>query len=130
MTPIGRFLRQFKLDELPQLWNVVRGDMSLVGPRPDVPEIVATYTADMRRVLDVRPGITSLAALQMRNEEELLDLFPEPDTAYLRYVVPVKIDLSLEHVRRNSFWFDLKILLLTVWTLSFGQDLEATRIQR
>ena len=126
ITPFGRFLRGYKLDELPQLWNVLIGEMSLVGPRPDVAEIVDQYTDDQLAILDVRPGITSIASLHMRNEEGLLALFPDPDDAYIKYVVPAKIELALEHVRRDSFWFDLKILLLTLWAVvPFGARIYA-----
>jgi lipopolysaccharide/colanic/teichoic acid biosynthesis glycosyltransferase len=121
ITPIGQILRRTKLDELPQLWNVLCGDMSLVGPRPDVPAIVATYSEQMRHILDVRPGITSIASLHLRCEEELLALAPDPDLFYLQIVVPTKIELAMEHVRRRSFLFDLFILLHTVWALTLGR---------
>ncbi len=114
ITPLGRFLRKTKLDELPQLWNVIRDDMSLVGPRPDVPEIVATYTPTMRRILQVLPGITSQASLYLRDEEQLLAQSKTPDDLYVSVIVPAKIDLAMEHVQRTSFWFDLSILLKTI----------------
>jgi lipopolysaccharide/colanic/teichoic acid biosynthesis glycosyltransferase len=121
ITKIGRFLRASKIDEAPQLLNVLLGDMSLVGPRPDVPEIVETYSQDMRQILTVRPGITSNASLMLRNEEALLAHYPDPDHAYLTVFVPLKVSLAMEHVRRRSLWFDLSILLQTIWVLTLGQ---------
>lgn len=121
ITPIGRILRRTKLDELPQLWNVVRGDMSFVGPRPDVPEIIATYTPQMRAILNVRPGITSIASLNLCHEEEILACVADPDTFYIEVVVPAKVELAMEHIRHNSFWFDLSILLRTIWVLTMGR---------
>jgi len=117
ITPVGRVLRRTKFDELPQLLNVFKGDMSFVGPRPDVPEITAKYTPQMKRIFSVRPGITSVATLHFRWEEEILAKVPDPDAFYDAVVVPLKVSLAMEHVRRNSFWFDLKILLQTVWVL-------------
>lgn len=118
ITPLGRFLRKTKLDELPQLFNVLRGDMSLVGPRPEVPEIVAKYMPGMRGIFAVRPGITSVATLHFRQEEVILSKAPDPDRFYDEVVVPLKVELAMEHVRRNSFSFDLLILGATVWALT------------
>ena len=114
ITGLGRFLRRTKLDELPQLWNVVKGEMSLVGPRPDAPEIVNTYSEEMRRALDARPGITSLASLWLRNESELLRGLPNPDEVYQKVVVPEKVQLAIAHLDRRSFRFDWGVLLATV----------------
>lgn len=123
ITPIGKILRKTKVDELPQLFNVLKGDMSFVGPRPDVPEIINTYTSEMRRILNVRPGITGNATLYLRNEENLLSLAKDPDKAYEEIFVPAKVKLSLEHVNRKSFWFDFSILMKTIWTLTGGKIL-------
>lgn len=123
ITKVGRILRKTKLDELPQLWNVLKGDMSFVGPRPDVQEIVNNYTSEMKRILEVRPGITSNASLHLRNEEYLLTLAREPDKAYEEIFVPAKVGLAMEHVRRKSFLFDFGILLQTVWVLTVGRVL-------
>ncbi|MEW6580001.1 MAG: sugar transferase, partial [Chloroflexota bacterium] len=92
VTPIGRVLRRTKLDELPQLWNVLRGDMSLVGPRPEDPRYVALYTPEQRRVLDVRPGITSLASIEYRHEEAVLR-GPDWEQRYIREVMPAKLTI-------------------------------------
>lgn len=121
VTHIGRILRKLKLDELPQLINVFKGGMSLVGPRPDVPEIVENYTAEMRRIFQIRPGITSVATLHLRDEECVLADVDEPDTFYEDILVPLKIKLAMEHIERNSFAFDLKVLCQTIWMLSLGR---------
>ncbi len=121
ITTVGRFLRKTKLDELPQLLNVIKGDMSFVGPRPDVPEIINNYSKEMKKILKIRPGITSNATLQLRNEEELLSLAIDPDRVYEEVVVPAKVKLAMEHVEKNSFLFDFKILLQTVWALTAGK---------
>lgn len=120
VTKFGETLRKLKLDELPQLWNVLKGDMSLVGPRPDVPEIVNTYSPNALKILTIRPGITSIASLHLRNEAQILAHFSDPEAAYLQILVPAKIDLAMEHVYRNSLRFDIWILLLTIWMLTLG----------
>jgi len=121
ITQIGGVLRYTKLDELPQLWNVLRGDMSLVGPRPDVPEIVAHYTPEMCRILTVPPGMTSIASLRLRDEQELLSGAENPELAYEQVVVPAKVSLAMEHVDRDSLWFDFGILIKTGWSLTLGR---------
>ncbi len=121
ITPIGRFLRKTKIDELPQLWNVLKGDMSLVGPRPDVPEIVQKYTPEMKRIFQIRPGITSVATLHLRDEEAILARVQDPERFYENVLVPLKVKLAMEHVDRNSFAFDLKILFQTIWMLTLGR---------
>jgi lipopolysaccharide/colanic/teichoic acid biosynthesis glycosyltransferase len=121
ITPIGRILRRKKLDELPQLINVFKGDMSLVGPRPDVPEIVEKYSSEMRRIFSIRPGITSVATLHLRDEEEILAKVKNPDTFYEEVLVPLKVRMAMEHVEKDSLWFDMKILLQTVWMLTLGR---------
>jgi lipopolysaccharide/colanic/teichoic acid biosynthesis glycosyltransferase len=121
ITPIGRLLRRSKLDELPQLLNVVKGEMSLVGPRPDVPEIVGTYSRALQPILSVRPGMTSLASVYLKDEDEYLALAKDPDAAYVALIVPAKLTIDMEHVSRNSCWFDLSVVFLTVWALSFGR---------
>src|SRR5262249_53468935 len=114
ITRVGRFLRKTKLDELPQLWNVLRGEMSLVGARPDVPEIIGTYTVAMRRVLDVRPGLTSIASLWLRNETHLLQGVKAPEDVYKKVIVPAKVQLALTHVDRRSLAFDWGVLVATL----------------
>ena len=114
ITPVGRFLRNWKVDELPQLINVIIGDMSLVGPRPEVPDYVAYYTEDQRRVLTVRPGITGMAQLKFRNEEKLLAGRADVDSYYREVVMQEKLALDLQYIEQRSMILDLKILFRTV----------------
>jgi lipopolysaccharide/colanic/teichoic acid biosynthesis glycosyltransferase len=130
ITPLGRFLRRTKLDELPQLWNVVRGDMSLVGPRPEVLEIVEGYSPEMLEVFSVRPGITSIASLLLSDEEGLLALAPDSERAYREILVPFKVEMGMEHVRRNSLSFDTSVLIRTAWRLTLGRVLEPDKDPR
>lgn len=114
VTRTGRWLRQWKLDELPQLLDVLYGDMSLVGPRPEVPKYVAAYPEEVRDVvLSVRPGITDLASIRFRDENAMLDASADPDTAYIEQILPEKLKLQMEYVARQSFAMDMKILLQT-----------------
>jgi lipopolysaccharide/colanic/teichoic acid biosynthesis glycosyltransferase len=114
VTWIGRFLRKYKLDELPQLLNVLKGEMSLVGPRPEVPQYVELFTQEERAILKVRPGITDWASLWNLDEGEVLAGSPDPERAYMEKVRPGKISLQLEYVRHRSFFMDLVILLQTL----------------
>jgi len=120
ITPTGKLLRHYKLDELPQLINVLLGDMSLVGPRPQVPEEVAGYTAEERELLTVRPGITDWASVRFHNEGELLAGQADPDAAYQQLIRPEKMRLGLEYVRHAGFGDDLRILWRTA-ALAFGR---------
>jgi len=113
VTRVGHFLRRHKLDELPQLWNVVRGDMSLVGPRPEDPRYVALYTSEQRVVLSVRPGITGIASLRYRHEEELLQ-GPDWETVYLTNIMPAKLSLELAYLEHANLFTDMVLLLATV----------------
>lgn len=113
ITSVGRFLRRYKLDELPQLINVLRGDMSFVGPRPQVEWAVQLYSQSEKTLLTVRPGITDYASLVFRNEGEILAGSTNPDQDYLEKIAPRKIQLGLEYVRRHSIWTDTKIILAT-----------------
>ena len=116
ITRVGRFIRRFNLDELAQFINVLKGDMSIVGPRPQVPWAVEFYTEEERQVLTIRPGITDWATLWIRDEGELLRGSQDPDKDYLEKIWPVKRDLQLKYVREQSTWTDLKIMLLTLKT--------------
>lgn len=113
VTPMGRVLRRTKLDELPQLFNVLAGGMSFVGPRPEVAEYTDAYTADQRRILSVRPGITDLASLRFNNLEQVVGS-DDPDETFRREVLPEKIALRLKYVDERSLTGDLKILARTV----------------
>ncbi|MCC7366811.1 MAG: sugar transferase [Chloroflexi bacterium] len=112
ITRVGRLLRSARLDELPQLWNVLTGDMSLVGPRPEDPRYTALYTGADRRALAVRPGITSLAALLYRDEDRLL-VGADWERVYVGEVMPAKLAIDNAYVERQSVWLDVKILLAT-----------------
>ncbi len=113
ITPVGQFLRKTKLDELPQLLNVLKGDMSLVGPRPEDPRYVALYTAEQRRVLAVRPGITSAASLAYRHEEQLLS-GENWETTYRARVLPDKLAIDLAYLEQRTLFSDLKLIFRTV----------------
>jgi lipopolysaccharide/colanic/teichoic acid biosynthesis glycosyltransferase len=114
ITRVGDLLRRFKLDELPQLLNVVSGHMSLVGPRPQVEWAVALYTREQRALLEVRPGLTDFASIVFANEAELLLNSLDPDHDYLEKIAPEKIRLGLEYVDTRSMWLDLRIVAATL----------------
>jgi len=114
ITRIGRFLRKFKLDELPQLINVLKGEMSFVGPRPQVQWAVDLYTKEEREILTIRPGITDYASLRFVNEGEILKGSADPDKDYMEKIHPEKMSLCLEYLRTRSFWGDIKIILQTI----------------
>lgn len=114
ITRVGRVLRATKLDELPQLWNVLRGDMSLVGPRPEVARYVDLYTLEQRRVLDVRPGITDPASFAMFNESEMLARVSDVHSFYVSRLMPEKIRINLEYAARATLATDLMLILATV----------------
>ena len=114
ITRSGRFIRAYKLDELPQLINVLLGDMSLVGPRPEVPRDVALYPADVREeVLSVRPGMTDLASVQYRSESDLLAASSDPERTYTTVILPAKLALYQQYVRQRSLWLDVRIICVT-----------------
>lgn len=116
VTPLGRFLRATKLDELPQLLNVLRGEMSLVGPRPEVPRYVAQYTVEQRRVLQARPGLTDPASVRFLEEEDLLGAVPEErrEEFYLKTVLPRKLQMNLEYIERAGVGLDVALILQTI----------------
>lgn len=113
VTRSGYYIRKYKLDELPQLINVFLGDMSLVGPRPEVRKYVDMYTPEQMRVLDVRPGITSLASIRYRNENDILAKASDPDRAYVTQVMPDKIAIDLEYVPKASLLTDIRLIFMT-----------------
>jgi len=114
ITRTGRFLRKYKLDELPQLWNVVRGEMSIIGPRPEVPEYVDAADPLWHEVLAARPGISDLASLVYRDEQELLRDVADPDSFYRSTLLPQKLKLSVFYNSRRNLFRDIKLLVLTV----------------
>lgn len=117
ITRIGYLLRKTKLDELPQLLNIVRGDMSIVGPRPEVPRYVAMYSPEQRHVLSVRPGLTSLASIAYIDENEVLGRASDPERAYVQEVMPAKLALDLRYVREQGLGMDLRIIMRTALKL-------------
>ena len=117
ITKSGYFIRKFKIDELPQLINVFIGDMSLVGPRPEVRHYVNYWTPEQMRVLDVRPGITDPASIRFRNENELLEKAEDPEKHYIDVIMQEKIKLYLEYVDKSSFGYDIKLIFQTFWVI-------------
>ncbi|MBI3100296.1 MAG: sugar transferase [Burkholderiales bacterium] len=118
ITRAGHWLRRSKLDELPQLLNVLRGEMSMVGPRPEVPRYVALYPADQRAtVLSVRPGITDLASLAFRDESTLLARSADPERTYVEEILPIKLRHACDYVAQRSLWLDLRIIARTALAL-------------
>ena len=114
ITPFGAKLRKYKLDELPELWNVLKGDMSFVGPRPDVPGYADALVGDDREVLKLRPGITGPASLKYRNEEELLANVDDPQKYNDEVIFPDKVRINRYYLHHYSFWMDIKMIFVTV----------------
>lgn len=115
ITSIGETLRRFKLDELPELWNVLKGDMSFVGPRPDMPLYAEKLQGDERLILKLRPGITGPATIKYSNEEELLSSVPDPQKYNDEILWPDKVKINLDYYHNRSFWGDIKIILQTIF---------------
>ena len=120
VTRSGYYIRKYKLDEFPQLINVLKGDMSLVGPRPEVRKYVEMYTPEQMHVLDVRPGITDLASIRYRNENELLEKAEDPDKYYIEVIMQDKLRINLEYVKNHSFLYDIKLIFGTFWAIING----------
>ena len=117
VTRSGYFIRKFKFDELPQLINVFLGEMSLVGPRPEVRHYVDYWTPEQMHVLDVRPGITDPASIKFRNENELMEKAEDPEKYYIEVIMQEKIKLYLEYVEKHSFFYDLGLIFKTFWVI-------------
>jgi len=117
ITKIGKFLRKYKLDELPQLINVLKGEMSFVGPRPEVPKYVKLFEEEYREILKVKPGITDYAAIEFVNEEEILKGADNVEKVYIEKVLPRKIEYYKRYLKEISFSTDLKIILKTLWSI-------------
>lgn len=127
VTRIGQIIRRFKLDELPQLFDVLRGEMSLVGPRPEVARFVDEYPPHARAVIfSVRPGITDRASIEFRNENDLLEDSIDPERLYIEEILPRKIDLYMEYVKNRSFFGDIKIILMTLRVIRAAESGQAT----
>ena len=117
ITRSGYIIRKLKLDELPQLINVFVGDMSLVGPRPEVRHYVNYWTPEQMHVLDVRPGITDPASIKFRNENELMEQAEDPEDYYINVIMQEKLKLYLEYVQNHSFWGDIGLIFKTFWVI-------------
>lgn len=117
ITRSGYFIRKYKLDEFPQLINVLKGDMSLVGPRPEVRHYVNYWTSEQMHVLDVRPGITDPASIKFRNENELMEQTEDPENYYIHVIMQEKICLYLEYVRNASFLYDIRLIFRTFYVI-------------
>lgn len=121
LTKIGKFIRKWKIDELPQLWNVIKRDMNLVGPRPEVPEVMELmqreYPEDYAIITSTRPGITDWASIWDWDEEVKLAGEADPHQAYLEKIWPTKRRLQVEYVKNHSLWIDIKIIFLTLWRI-------------
>jgi lipopolysaccharide/colanic/teichoic acid biosynthesis glycosyltransferase len=114
ITSTGYFLRKYKLDELPQFINVVTGDMSIVGPRPEVKKYVQMYSEQQRKVLEVKPGITDYASIEYSDENDLLGKSSDPEKEYVQVIMPAKLNLNLKYISDQGFFTDIKIILLTL----------------
>ncbi|WP_339914627.1 sugar transferase [Photorhabdus luminescens] len=120
ITNSGKFIRKYKIDELAQLIDVVRGKMSLVGPRPEVPQFMEKYPDDVRnKILSVKPGITDLASIEMIDENQILSQYNDPHQAYIDIIMPIKAKYYLEYIDKKSFFYDLKIIFKTIYKVVF-----------
>jgi len=114
ITKVGAFLRKFKIDELPQLFNVLLGDMSLVGPRPEVPKYVALYNNEQKKVLSIRPGITDMASLRYKDENDILGKVDNPEEYYINVIMKDKLSLNLEYIEKSNVFFDIYLIVKTI----------------
>lgn len=130
ITSVGKWIRRYKADELPQLWNVLKGDMSLVGPRPEVPAFVDLRRREWRTVLQTRPGLTDLASLTFRNEEDMLAGSADPDQRYKQNILPAKLAMSIEFQQKSDMRSDLKIIWYTICFSWFPRTPDPKRMRR
>jgi lipopolysaccharide/colanic/teichoic acid biosynthesis glycosyltransferase len=114
ITKVGGFLRKYKLDELPQLFNVLKGEMSLVGPRPEVPAYVNLYNEAERKVLSVKPGITDFASIEYKDENEILGKVDNPEEYYINVIMKHKLELNIQYINNNNIFLDIKIIIKTI----------------
>jgi lipopolysaccharide/colanic/teichoic acid biosynthesis glycosyltransferase len=122
ITPLGALLRRWKIDELPQFWNVLRGDMSLVGPRPEAERLISHYTSEQRKLLAVKPGLAGMAQLVYPHEAELLRGYADPEEVYLRELMPKKITVDLEYERTRTFLSDMRLLGELALLIALGKS--------
>lgn len=120
ITRIGHFLRKFRLDEFPQLINVIKGDMSFVGARPEVPHYVNKYTDEMMATLLLEPGITGTASIFFKDEAKMLEIEPDPEICYINHILPKKMQLNLEYLKDLSILYDIKLIFKTIFAVSAG----------
>ena len=130
ITRVGRFIRKYKLDELPQIWNLVRGDMSLVGPRPEAPAFVDMEDPKWRTILKATPGVTDLATLIYRNEEEILAGATDPEVMYRKKILPNKLALNEMYLESRSLWSDAKLIMLTAWYSLRPSNFDPERVKK
>jgi len=132
MTNFGKFMRKYKIDELPQIWNVLIGDMSFVGPRPETPNYVALYNENQKEILKIKPGITDYASLEFFDEGDLLEEATDPEKFYIETLIPLKVKYNLKYMSEMSIKTDLKIILLTIWRTikQVGGKNESSNISR
>jgi lipopolysaccharide/colanic/teichoic acid biosynthesis glycosyltransferase len=117
VTRSGKFIRKTKIDEFPQLINIIKGDMSVVGPRPEVPKYVALYTEEQKKVLSVRPGLTDLASLKYFDEQKLLGESEDPEKTYRNEIMPKKLELNLQYLSQQSLFLDFKLIFSTIFRI-------------
>lgn len=115
ITKAGYFIRKYKIDELPQLFNVLKGDMSFVGPRPEVRRYVDLYSKEQMKVLSVRPGITDPASIKYRNENDILSSANNPEEYYIQYIMPDKLKINIDYINNRTFFKDIKIIFQTIF---------------
>jgi len=128
VLPIGKFLRKSKINELPQLWNILVGDMSVVGPRPMVPSTYANYSERAQEILNtVRPGLTGIGSIIFRDEERLLNGLEDPIDFYNKYITPYKSDLEIWFIENNSLWMYIKVIFVTAWVVIYPASKIADR---
>ncbi len=128
ITRIGGPLRRYKIDELPQLLNVLKGDISIVGPRPEVAKYVEIFKHEYEEILKVKPGITDYAAIEFRDEEEILKKYEDPEEGYVKEVLPSKITLYKKYIREKCFWTDMKLIILTLLGIVSSRSSVATNL--
>lgn len=114
ITKVGRFIRKYKLDELPQLFNILKGEMSVVGPRPEVPKYVNLYSEEQKKVLNALPGLTDYASLEYLNEQKVLGAAENPEKTYIEEVMPAKLKLNLKYIKERSFLVDIRLIFKTI----------------
>jgi lipopolysaccharide/colanic/teichoic acid biosynthesis glycosyltransferase len=119
ITPIGKFLRRYKLDELPELYNILKGEMSFVGPRPDVEGYADKLTGEARKILELKPGLTGPATLKYANEEEILALVEDPIKYNDEVIFPDKVNINLQYLKNWSLWLDIKIIFATIFRTNY-----------